>query len=71
MTKKRRKAAADRREDMIRVLVTAKERVAMEKAAKESGLSLSTWMRLIAKRAIARPAGPAPIMAEPDPAERH
>jgi len=44
----RRKEAIDRRESLIKVLVTDDERQLFEAAAGRMGLSLSAWMRAVA-----------------------
>lgn len=44
---KRRKKAAERRESLIKVLVTDAERAAFQEAADHAGLNLSTWMRSV------------------------
>lgn len=46
--KERRKAAASRRESLIKVLATEDERDAFQAAADRMGLSLSAWMRAVA-----------------------
>jgi uncharacterized protein (DUF1778 family) len=41
-------AAADKRDTLIKVLVTADERDRLQAAADRMGVSLSTWVRLTA-----------------------
>jgi antitoxin component of RelBE/YafQ-DinJ toxin-antitoxin module len=48
----RRKADADRRDTLIKVLVNADERDRFQAAADQMGVSLSTWMRLTAAGAV-------------------
>lgn len=42
---KRRKAKAERKENIIRIRVTDEQREAMEGAARAAGLDLSAWLR--------------------------
>jgi len=48
---KRRKPASERREDIIRIRVTASQKKRLAQAAKAAGLDLSAWIRAIALRA--------------------
>ncbi len=47
----RRKADEDRRESIIKVLVTSDERASFQAAADAAGMSLSTWLRHVAIKA--------------------
>ncbi len=47
---KRRKAAGDRREQMLRIRVTSAEKEGLANAAARMGLGLSSWLRMIALR---------------------
>jgi hypothetical protein len=47
----RRKAEAERRESVLKVLATEEERIAWKAAATAEGLSLSTWLRRVAIKA--------------------
>lgn len=47
---KRRKPKGERKEEMVRVRMTAEQRDVMEKAAEKAGLDLSGWLRMIALR---------------------
>jgi hypothetical protein len=40
-----RKPDEERREDLIKVLVTANERAVLQSAADTAGMTLSTWLR--------------------------
>lgn len=46
-------AAAEKRDTLIKVLVTAEERDRLQAAADRMGVSLSTWVRLSAVAAAA------------------
>lgn len=48
--KKRRKSQADRKEDMIKVMVTSEQKRVFTEAAERAGLDLSNWLRSIALR---------------------
>ena len=48
--KKRRKTQAERKEDMIKVMVTSAQKRLFTEAAKGAGLDLSNWLRSIAIR---------------------
>jgi hypothetical protein len=54
MTKKRRKRAALRKEDQIRVLVTAGEKERIERAAQKTGLAAASWLRSVGLREAAK-----------------
>lgn len=43
---------ADKRDEMLRVLVTAREKEAIEVVAKRRGLSASAWLRTLALEAL-------------------
>ena len=47
----RRKSDAERREEMIKVLATTKEKEGWKAAATAEGMSVSTWLRQLAIRA--------------------
>lgn len=51
---KRRKPAAERREVVVKVLLTADEHETLEASARAAGLSLSAWFRLVALEATKR-----------------
>jgi hypothetical protein len=53
-TKKRRKPAAQRKEDQIRVLVTGDEKARIERAARKSGLAAASWLRSLGLREAAK-----------------
>jgi hypothetical protein len=53
----RRKPDDERREATIKVLATNDERDAFQAAADAAGMSLSTWLRWVAKAAIRPEAG--------------
>lgn len=60
----RRKADADRRSTLIKVLVTTEERERFQAAADRLGMSLSTWLRAIGRsltepKTDEKPSGPA------------
>lgn len=55
MTSKRRKPAALRRDDEIRIRLTVTEKATWTKAARLDGLTLSSWLRMLATRAVQRP----------------
>lgn len=42
-----RKPDEERREDLIKVLVTSSERATLQEAADAAGMTLSTWLRHI------------------------
>jgi hypothetical protein len=48
--KKRRKTQAERKEDMIKVMVTSEQKRLFTDAATAAGLDLSNWLRTIALR---------------------
>lgn len=48
----RRKSADERRESMIKVLATAEEKEAWKVAANADGMTVSTWLRHLAIKAI-------------------
>ena len=52
---KRRKPAADRKEDIIKVCVSAAQRKTMEAAAAREGVGVSTWLRIVGIRAAQLP----------------
>lgn len=53
MTKpRRRKLAAQRKDDLIRVRVTEGQRKMLQAAADSAGADLSTWVRMVALKAI-------------------
>ncbi len=56
---KRRKPAGARRETVVKVLVTGDEYASLPASAERAGISLSTWLRLVAMKAIA--GGLAPV----------
>jgi len=47
---KRRKPKALRKEDMIRIRVTADQKRVMAEAAERAGLDVSTWLRVLGLR---------------------
>jgi hypothetical protein len=47
MAKKRRKPAALRKEDQIRVLVSGEEKARIERAAQKMGLAAASWLRSV------------------------
>jgi hypothetical protein len=49
--KRRRKQDSERKTETLKLLVTADERIRLQKAADDARLSLSTWLRLIALQA--------------------
>lgn len=49
-SKKRRKTQAERKEDMIKVMVTSEQKRLFTEAATAAGLDLSNWLRTIALR---------------------
>jgi hypothetical protein len=53
-TRKRRKPAALRKEDQIRVLVTGDEKARIERAARPTGLAAASWLRSIGLREAAK-----------------
>ncbi len=55
---KRRKAASARRETVVKVLVTNDEYSALQASAERAGVSLSTWLRLVAMKATAAETAP-------------
>ena len=66
MPKERRKPAAQRKEFVIRVLVTASQRKILAAAAEAAGLSLSAWMRVEALKSAQAGRSPgAPTQAAP------
>jgi hypothetical protein len=52
--KKRRKPAALRKEDQIRVLVSAEEKRRIEQAANKAGLGAASWLRFVGLREAAK-----------------
>lgn len=50
--KKRRKPAAERREDLIRIRVTTEQKTLFTEAAERAGLDVSSWMRFLAMREV-------------------
>jgi len=46
-----RKPDDERREDLIKVLVTSNERAALQDAADAAGMTISTWLRYVGIRA--------------------
>ena len=48
---KRRKSRADRKEEQIRVRVTAEQKAAIEGAARSIGLEPAAWVRTVAVQA--------------------
>lgn len=50
-------AAEDRRETLVKVLVTESENEELRQAAGEAGLTVSTWVRLAALEKARRAAG--------------
>lgn len=48
--KKRRKTKAERKEDMIKVMVTSEQKRLFTDAATAAGLDLSNWLRSLAIR---------------------
>ena len=48
--KKRRKTKAERKEDMIKVMVTSEQKRSFMDAAERAGLDLSNWLRSLAIR---------------------
>jgi mobilization protein NikA len=54
MSKKRRKHAALRKEDQIRVLVTTDEKARIERAAQKMGLAAASWLRSVGLREAAK-----------------
>jgi hypothetical protein len=53
LTHKRRKPAAERKEDQIRVLVSATEKRVLERAAQKVGLPVASWLRSVGLKAAA------------------
>lgn len=53
----RRKSDDERRDKIMKVLATADEQAAFQAAADAAGMSLSTWLRHVAIRAIRGNAG--------------
>jgi hypothetical protein len=51
---KRRKPAALRKEDQIRVLVTMDEKERIERAAQKMGLAAASWLRSVGLREAAK-----------------
>jgi hypothetical protein len=51
---KRRKRPEDRKEDQIRVLMTAEEKTRLERAAKGVGLAVASWLRSVGLREAAK-----------------
>lgn len=51
---KRRKPKAERKEDVIRVRLTAEQKDALTKTAKKAGLDVSGWIRSVALREAGR-----------------
>ena len=49
---KRRKPDAERKDEMIRLRVTAEQLAEFEQVAKAEGLELSTWLRSLATKAV-------------------
>lgn len=50
---KRRKRKAERKEELIRVRVTADQKSAFVEAAEKEGLDVSSWLRRLGMRAVA------------------
>jgi uncharacterized protein (DUF1778 family) len=50
---KRRKPKAERKEELIRVRVTADQKQAFIEAADKEGLDVSSWLRRLGMRAVA------------------
>lgn len=50
MATKRRKAKNQRKDELIRVRLTATEKEAFTKAAEKEGRDLSNWLRWVARR---------------------
>ncbi len=66
MPAERRKPASQRKEIVIRVLVTAGQKKVLAAAAEAAGLNLSTWMRVVAlETAKAQEEPGAPAQAAP------
>lgn len=42
-----RKPEGERREDLIKVLVTSNERATLQSAADTAGMTISTWLRYV------------------------
>jgi hypothetical protein len=53
-SKKRRKPAALRKEDQIRVLVSIDEKRRIERAAQKAGLGVASWLRSVGLREAAK-----------------
>ena len=51
---RRRKPKAARKEDVVRVRLTAEQKDALTRAAKKAGLDVSGWIRSIALREAGR-----------------
>lgn len=51
---RRRKPKAERKEDVVRVRLTAEQKDALTRAAKKAGLDVSGWIRSIALREAGR-----------------
>jgi uncharacterized protein (DUF1778 family) len=50
-TKKRRKPARERKEELIPIRVTREQRQRLKEAADRSGLDLSSWLRMVGLKA--------------------
>jgi hypothetical protein len=50
------KEPAERKDEVIRVRLTSEQRDKFERAAREEGMDLSTWMRLVCEKVVARKA---------------
>jgi hypothetical protein len=51
---KRRKPKTERKEQQVRVLLTASQKLELSEAAKQSGQGLATWLRAAGLREAAR-----------------
>jgi uncharacterized protein (DUF1778 family) len=51
---KRRKGKAERKEDSVRIRLTAEQKETLTRAAAKAGLDVSGWMRSIALREATR-----------------
>ncbi len=54
---KRRKPRGLRKDDMIRIRVTAEQKRVMTEAAERTGLDVSAWLRVLGLREAARKPG--------------
>jgi uncharacterized protein (DUF1778 family) len=52
MEPKRRKPKTQRKEESIRIRVTAQQKRLLEEAAQKAGLDVSSWLRSLGLRAV-------------------